>query len=101
MKISPRIRFLVTGTTRLLVAILAYAVRAATTLCVRQLLSPWPAESQPSSVRSAANGSPWLSEGAVRGASRPEPNMLRAITGDFAQTDRDSLQLLQQVLQAA
>jgi hypothetical protein len=40
-------------------------------------------------------------ESAVRGAPRPARNMLRAITGDFAQTDRDSFQLLQRVLQAA
>jgi phage/plasmid-like protein (TIGR03299 family) len=40
-------------------------------------------------------------EGVVRGASRPERNMLRAITGDFAQTDRDSWQMLSGILQAA
>jgi phage/plasmid-like protein (TIGR03299 family) len=40
-------------------------------------------------------------EGVVRGASRPERNMLRAITGDFAQTDRDSWAMLNGILQAA
>ena len=37
-------------------------------------------------------------EGTVRGASRSERNMLRAISGDFDRLDRDSLQTLNQVL---
>jgi hypothetical protein len=37
-------------------------------------------------------------EGLVRGASRPERNMLRAVTGDFARLDRQALAELGGVL---
>ncbi|GAA0989531.1 hypothetical protein ENKNEFLB_03600 [Nocardioides aquaticus] len=37
-------------------------------------------------------------EGTVRGTTRPERNMLRAVTGDFAKTDRIALETLRRVL---
>jgi phage/plasmid-like protein (TIGR03299 family) len=37
-------------------------------------------------------------EGIVRGATRPERNMLRTVTGDFAKLDRDTLKVLEAVL---
>ena len=37
-------------------------------------------------------------EGTVRGATRPERNMLRTVTGDFAKLDRDTWGALQSVL---
>lgn len=37
-------------------------------------------------------------EGTVRGAPRPERNMLRTVTGDFAKLDRETLSTLQKVL---
>jgi phage/plasmid-like protein (TIGR03299 family) len=37
-------------------------------------------------------------EGIVRGATRPERNMLRTVTGDFARVDRDTLKVLDAVL---
>ena len=37
-------------------------------------------------------------EGAVRSATRPERNMLRAVTGDFGRLDRSTLETLQRVL---
>ena len=37
-------------------------------------------------------------EGTVRGATRPERNMLRAVTGDFGRLDRTTLHTLQRVL---
>lgn len=40
-------------------------------------------------------------EGVVRGATRAERDMLRAVSGDFGQTDRESWQQLSQVLQTA
>ncbi|MBM7512298.1 phage/plasmid-like protein (TIGR03299 family) [Nocardioides cavernae] len=37
-------------------------------------------------------------EGKVRGAPRPERNMLRTVSGDFARVDRDTLRVLESVL---
>ena len=37
-------------------------------------------------------------EGIIRGTRRPERNMLRTITGDFAKLDRNTLSTLNQVL---
>ena len=37
-------------------------------------------------------------EGIVRGAARPERNMLRTVTGDFGKLDRHTMQTLTQVL---
>jgi hypothetical protein len=37
-------------------------------------------------------------EGTVRGAQRPERNMLRTVTGDFAKLDRETLATLESVL---
>jgi phage/plasmid-like protein (TIGR03299 family) len=37
-------------------------------------------------------------EGIVRGATRPERNMLRTVTGDFARLDRESMKVLDRVL---
>lgn len=37
-------------------------------------------------------------EGTIRGATRPERNMLRAVTGDFGRLDRTTLETLRQVL---
>ena len=37
-------------------------------------------------------------EGTIRGAARPERNMLRAVTGDFGKVDRATMKTLQNVL---
>ena len=39
-------------------------------------------------------------EGTIRGTTRPERNMLRTITGDFAKTDREATATLEKVLAA-
>lgn len=37
-------------------------------------------------------------EGTVRGVTRPERNMLRTVSGDFARVDRDTLRVLEGVI---
>ena len=37
-------------------------------------------------------------EGTVRGATRPDRNMFRTVTGDFARVDRETLRVLEGIL---